>query len=153
MLFRSEVRGKYAEKTVKSEIGQRNAAASASYASAQSSLANAKKLIAQAKTEDETRTARRSLLEANAAVANAKWQKMMGNPEDARQGAVHGIAVIDKLLDPKRKDDIQQIFGQIGTSAKGEFKMGDVVTIEECKPISKTKAWRVAALVEKARVI
>ena len=33
---------------------------------------------------------------------------------------------------------------------KGEFKMGDVVTIEECKPISKTKAWRVAALVEKA---
>ena len=36
---------------------------------------------------------------------------------------------------------------------KGEFKIGDVVTIEECKPISKTKAWRVAALVEKARVI
>ena len=36
---------------------------------------------------------------------------------------------------------------------KGECKMGDVVTIEECCPISKTKAWRVAALVEKARVI
>ena len=36
---------------------------------------------------------------------------------------------------------------------KGECKMGDVVTIEECRPISKTKAWRVAALVEKARVI
>jgi small subunit ribosomal protein S17 len=36
---------------------------------------------------------------------------------------------------------------------KGEFKMGDVVTIEECRPLSKTKAWRVAALVEKARVI
>jgi small subunit ribosomal protein S17 len=36
---------------------------------------------------------------------------------------------------------------------KGEFKMGDVVTIEECRPISKTKAWRVANLVEKARAI
>jgi small subunit ribosomal protein S17 len=36
---------------------------------------------------------------------------------------------------------------------KGEFKLGDVVTIEECRPISKTKAWRVANLVEKARVI
>ncbi len=36
---------------------------------------------------------------------------------------------------------------------KGEFKMGDVVIIEECRPISKTKAWRVAKLVEKARVI
>ena len=36
---------------------------------------------------------------------------------------------------------------------KGEFKAGDVVTIEECRPISKTKAWRVSKLVEKARVI
>ena len=36
---------------------------------------------------------------------------------------------------------------------KGEFKMGDLVTIEECRPISKTKAWRVSLLVEKARVI
>jgi small subunit ribosomal protein S17 len=36
---------------------------------------------------------------------------------------------------------------------KGEFKMGDLVTIEECRPISKTKAWRVSKLVEKARAI
>ena len=36
---------------------------------------------------------------------------------------------------------------------KGEFKMGDLVTIEECRPISKTKAWRVSMLLEKARVI
>ena len=36
---------------------------------------------------------------------------------------------------------------------KNEFHDGDTVTIEECRPISKTKAWRVAALVEKARVI
>ena len=33
-----------------------------------------------------------------------------------------------------------------------ECREGDVVTIEECRPLSKTKAWRVAALVEKARV-
>ena len=33
-----------------------------------------------------------------------------------------------------------------------EYREGDVVTIEECRPLSKTKAWRVAALVEKARV-
>jgi small subunit ribosomal protein S17 len=32
-----------------------------------------------------------------------------------------------------------------------EFKLGDVVVIEECRPISRTKAWRVASLVEKAR--
>ncbi len=33
----------------------------------------------------------------------------------------------------------------------GAFAEGDVVVIEESKPISKTKAWRVAGLVEKAR--
>jgi small subunit ribosomal protein S17 len=33
---------------------------------------------------------------------------------------------------------------------KGEYKMGDVVEIAECRPISKTKAWVVTRLVEKA---
>lgn len=36
-------------------------------------------------------------------------------------------------------------------SAANEFKMGDTVTIEETRPISKTKAWKVTKLVEKAR--
>jgi len=31
-----------------------------------------------------------------------------------------------------------------------EFHAGDVVTIEECRPLAKTKNWRVAKLVEKA---
>lgn len=33
---------------------------------------------------------------------------------------------------------------------KREYHEGDVVLIEECRPISRTKAWRVARLVEKA---
>jgi small subunit ribosomal protein S17 len=32
-----------------------------------------------------------------------------------------------------------------------DAKVGDRVLIEECKPISKTKAWRVSKLVERAR--
>jgi small subunit ribosomal protein S17 len=31
-----------------------------------------------------------------------------------------------------------------------EFHPGDVVVIEECRPLSKTKAWRVVKLVETA---
>jgi small subunit ribosomal protein S17 len=31
-----------------------------------------------------------------------------------------------------------------------EFHTGDVVAIEECRPIAKTKSWRVAKLIEKA---
>ncbi len=35
----------------------------------------------------------------------------------------------------------------------GECKAGDLVLIEECRPLSKTKAWRVVRLLEKARVV
>jgi len=34
-----------------------------------------------------------------------------------------------------------------------EFHQGDVVTIEECRPIAKTKSWRVSKLLEKATAI
>lgn len=33
-----------------------------------------------------------------------------------------------------------------------EFHEGDLVEIEECRPLAKTKAWRVAKLVEKSRL-
>lgn len=34
---------------------------------------------------------------------------------------------------------------------KNEFHQGDVVAIEECRPLAKTKSWRVAKLVGKAQ--
>jgi small subunit ribosomal protein S17 len=34
-----------------------------------------------------------------------------------------------------------------------ECREGDLVTIEECRPLSKTKAWRVVKLVERARSV
>jgi small subunit ribosomal protein S17 len=34
---------------------------------------------------------------------------------------------------------------------QNEVREGDLVTIEECRPLSKTKAWTVVKLVEKAR--
>ena len=34
---------------------------------------------------------------------------------------------------------------------QNEFHPGDVVMIEECRPLSKTKAWRVVKVLEKAR--
>ena len=37
-------------------------------------------------------------------------------------------------------------------SPNNEFKQGDTVLIEECRPLSKTKAWQVTKLLEKARV-
>jgi small subunit ribosomal protein S17 len=34
---------------------------------------------------------------------------------------------------------------------RNEYHTGDLVLIEECRPVAKTKAWRVVKLVEKAR--
>jgi len=34
-----------------------------------------------------------------------------------------------------------------------ECRSGDLVLIEECRPISRTKSWRVIRLVEKAREV
>lgn len=36
---------------------------------------------------------------------------------------------------------------------RGEYKMGDVVEISETRPVSKTKAWAVTRLVEKAKLV
>ena len=34
-----------------------------------------------------------------------------------------------------------------------ECKEGDLVMIEECRPLSRTKSWRVVKLMEKAKVV
>jgi small subunit ribosomal protein S17 len=34
-----------------------------------------------------------------------------------------------------------------------EFKPGDLVEIAECRPISRTKSWRVTRLVEKSKAV
>jgi small subunit ribosomal protein S17 len=36
---------------------------------------------------------------------------------------------------------------------KNEYHEGDLVAIEECRPIAKTKAFRVTALIEKSRLV
>ncbi|HWP21058.1 MAG TPA: 30S ribosomal protein S17 [Burkholderiaceae bacterium] len=36
---------------------------------------------------------------------------------------------------------------------KGEYKVGDLVEIAEGRPVSKTKAWYVTRLIEKARAV
>ena len=37
--------------------------------------------------------------------------------------------------------------------ASGDFKEGDLVEIAECRPISRTKSWRVTRLVEKSKAV
>ena len=56
---------------------------------------------------------------------------------------------------------IHELYGKIvGKSSKyhahdenNEFKTGDLVEIEACRKLAKTKAWRVKRLIEKARTV
>jgi len=51
------------------------------------------------------------------------------------------------------------LYGKVITRSKkyhahdenNEFHAGDLVIIEECRPLARTKAWRAIKLVEKAR--
>jgi small subunit ribosomal protein S17 len=53
------------------------------------------------------------------------------------------------------------LYGKIVTRSKkyhahdeaSECKEGDLVTIEECRPLSRTKTWRVTKLVERAKPV
>ena len=53
------------------------------------------------------------------------------------------------------------LYGKIVTRSKkyhahdesNDCKEGDLVTIEECRPVSRTKNWRVAKLLERAKTV
>jgi small subunit ribosomal protein S17 len=36
---------------------------------------------------------------------------------------------------------------------KNDFRTGDIVVIEECRPLSRTKTWNVAKLIQRAQVV
>jgi small subunit ribosomal protein S17 len=37
--------------------------------------------------------------------------------------------------------------------ANNEFHDGDIVVIEECRPLSRTKTWNVSSLIQRAQII
>lgn len=53
------------------------------------------------------------------------------------------------------------LYGKIVTRSKkyhahdegGEYHEGDTVVIEECRPLARTKSWRVVRLLEKAHTV
>jgi small subunit ribosomal protein S17 len=90
-------------------------------------------------------------------------------PETAKPAAnkrtLNGRVVSDKmqktvtvLVERRMK---HPLYGKYVTLSKkyhahdenGDYHEGDLVEIEECRPLSKTKAWKVTKLLEKARTI
>lgn len=85
--------------------------------------------------------------------------------QETRGRALTGRVVSDKMdktvtvLVERRVT--HPLYGKVVTRSRkyhahdeaNECKEGDLVMIEECRPLSRTKAWRVTKLVERARTV
>ncbi|MBK8065470.1 MAG: 30S ribosomal protein S17 [Betaproteobacteria bacterium] len=88
--------------------------------------------------------------------------------EQAAQSAKNQRTLVGRVVSDKMQKTVtvlverkvkHPVIGKIVTrsskyhahSETGEFKEGDLVEISECRPISKTKAWKVTRLIEKSR--
>ena len=91
-------------------------------------------------------------------------------PQAAAPKAKNTRTLVGKVVSDKRAKTItvlierrtkHELYGKIvartskyhAHDENGEYKLGDIVEIAECRPISKTKAWVVTRLVQKAIVV
>jgi small subunit ribosomal protein S17 len=93
-------------------------------------------------------------MNAEAAAAPAKNQrKLVGRVVSDKMQKTVTVRVERRVRDP--------MMGKIVTRSKkyhahtetNEFKEGDLVEIAECRPLSRTKSWRVTRLVEKSKAV
>ncbi|MDR2019882.1 MAG: 30S ribosomal protein S17 [Treponema sp.] len=61
------------------------------------------------------------------------------------------VAVATKALHPLYKKYITRIKKVKAHDEANEAKIGDRVRVVECRPVSKEKCWRLAAILERAR--
>ena len=97
---------------------------------------------------------------------NAPAKDAKPAPESLNRGAqrqLTGTVVSDKMEKTVtvlvERQVMHPTIGKVVTRTKkyhahnegNDAKMGDRVVIEECRPLSKTKAWKVAKVAERAR--
>lgn len=87
---------------------------------------------------------------------------------DATSAAITGRTLTGRVVSDKMQKTVtvlverrvaHPIYGKVVTRSKkyhahdeeNQAKQGDLVLIQETRPVSKTKAWKVAKLIEKAK--
>jgi small subunit ribosomal protein S17 len=61
------------------------------------------------------------------------------------------VAVMRKVKHPKYGKFVNKTSKFVAHDEKNECSIGDTVTIEETRPLSKTKRWRLVTIVEKVK--
>jgi small subunit ribosomal protein S17 len=89
--------------------------------------------------------------EQQAAVATGMHRQLTGKVVSDKMDKTVTVLVERRVKHPLYGKYVGRSSKYHAHDEKNEYHTGDVVLIEECRPLSKTKAWRVVKLVEKAR--
>jgi small subunit ribosomal protein S17 len=90
----------------------------------------------------------------NAEAAPAKNQrKLVGRVVSDKMQKTVTVRVERRVKDPMMGKIITRSKKYHAHSETNEFKEGDLVEIAECRPLSKTKSWRVTRLVERSKAV
>jgi small subunit ribosomal protein S17 len=89
-----------------------------------------------------------------AAAAPAKNQrKLVGRVVSDKMQKTVTVRVERRVRDPMMGKIITRSKKYHAHAETNEFKEGDLVEIAECRPLSRTKSWRVTRLVEKSKAV
>jgi small subunit ribosomal protein S17 len=86
--------------------------------------------------------------------APAKNQrKLLGRVTSTKMQKTVVVKVERRVRDPMMGKTITRSKKYHAHVETGEFSDGDLVEIAECRPVSKTKSWKVTRLVEKSKAV
>jgi len=89
-----------------------------------------------------------------AAAAPAKNQrKLVGRVVSDKMQKTVTVRVERRVRDPMMGKIITRSKKYHAHTETNEFKEGDLVEIAECRPLSRTKSWKVTRLVEKSKAV
>ena len=91
---------------------------------------------------------------AKAEATPAKNQrKLVGRVVSDKMQKTVTVRVERRVKDPMMGKIITRSKKYHAHTETNEFKEGDLVEIAECRPLSRTKSWRVTRLVEKSKAV
>jgi small subunit ribosomal protein S17 len=81
------------------------------------------------------------------------------NPRKVREGVVVStsmdktavVAVTDRVRHPRYNKTVQRTNKLYAHDETNDLNVGDLVRVQETRPLSKTKRWRVTEVLERAR--
>ena len=80
-------------------------------------------------------------------------RKLVGRVVSDKMQKTVTVRVERRVRDPMMGKIITRSKKYHAHAETNEFKEGDLVEIAECRPLSRTKSWRVTRLVEKSKAV